>query len=89
MAPKNKLLALALGLALWWGAAGCSGSLGAKETPRLAMAPDGGQEEVLEEADDGFGRPAGAEETAGGVLVSLTYVGMAIGSAVLPFLALM
>jgi hypothetical protein len=92
MSRKNKALAsVLLCLALAYGLDGCSASVTSNEEQHLAMAPDDGQEEVLEEDDDGFGRPeqAGAEGKAAGIVMSLTYLAATIGSAVLPFLMLM
>jgi hypothetical protein len=92
MAPKHKVAVLALCVVLACGVVGCSGSVAEKETPRVATAPDGGQEEVLDESDearDDFGRPTNTDTEAGGVLMSLTYLATTIGSAVLPLLMLM
>jgi len=92
MSRKHKALAAALFfLVVARGLGGCSGSLTSTETQQLATATDGDQEEVLDEADDSFGRPeeAGAEGKAGGILTSLSYLVMTLGSAALPFLMLM
>jgi len=93
MSRKHKALAAALFcLVVARGLAGCSASLTSNETQDLATATDGGQEEeVLDEDDDSFGQPeeAGAEGKAGGILVTLSYLLMSLGSAALPFLMLM
>jgi hypothetical protein len=91
MARKHKALVLLL---LFFVSAatigGCSPSLDADTNPRLVTADDGGQEEVLDEngADDSVGRPESstAAGTAGGILFSVGYLGVTLGSAVLPFL---
>ena len=96
MSPKHKALAAALFcLVVARGLGGCSSSLTSNETQQLATETEteteSGQEEVLDQDDDSFGEPeeAGAEGKAGGILMSLSYLIMTLGSAVLPFLALM
>ncbi|HSD11871.1 MAG TPA: hypothetical protein VLF14_12835 [Candidatus Binatia bacterium] len=91
MGRKHKALVLLLLFFVSTAAiAGCSASLDADANPRLETADDGGQEEVLDQddADDNFGRPENStvQGTAGGVLVTLGYLGMTLGSAALPFL---
>jgi hypothetical protein len=90
MVRKNKALAIALLLFIAFGAPiGCSGDLGGKPKPQVVQAEDGGEEEVLTEDDDRdeFGRPK--EEGAGGFFMSVTYLGMSLAGALLPFLFLL
>ena len=92
MNRKNKALAV---LVLLWSlgalGSGCSTNGHNESGPRVVVAEDGGQEEVLDDARDDFGRPTspGVEGTAGGLLVSVGYLGMMLGSAILPFLLLL
>jgi hypothetical protein len=91
MVRKNKALAVAVLLVVLVGPlVACSSQLGGKSDPRVVKAEDGGEEEVLSEDDadrDEFGRPKA--EGAQGVFVSLTYLTMSIGAALLPFLMLL
>jgi hypothetical protein len=91
----RKLKALFLILFLFVSAAAigsCSASLEGQENPRMVTADDGGQEELLDEDDeyDPVGRPENRTATgkAGGILASVGYVAMTIGSAALPLLML-
>jgi hypothetical protein len=92
MSRKNKVLAM---LVLLWSVSAlsisCSTSTRTQAGPHTVTAEDGGQEEVLDDARDDFGRPtsSSAEGTAGGLLVSISYLGMMIGSAILPLLLLL
>jgi len=78
-------------LALGFGGIGCSAQLGQRK-PNIVTAQDGGKEEVLSDGDedrDDFGRPKASPDTvAGEFMVVLGYIGMIIGSAILPFLLL-
>jgi hypothetical protein len=88
MKRKHKALVLVLLFVCVATIDGCSASLDGDANPRLVTADDGGQEEVLDEDDDGFGsrENATAQGTAGGFLVAVGYLGVTIGSAMLPFL---
>jgi len=76
---------------------GCSTSVDKDVNSHTVVAEDGGEEEVLDQADadsdsdDGFGRPedSTAAGKAGGILASVGYLAMTIGSAVLPLLMIM
>ena len=90
MSWKNKAPAIALLLLVAFAAPiGCSSELGGKPKPEIVKAEDGGEEEVLtEDSDrDEFGRPK--EQGAGGFFVSVTYLGMSLAGALLPFLFLL
>jgi len=93
MGRKNKALAIAVLLLVLGGAVGgCSAQLGGKSNPQIVKAEDGGEEEVLTEDEDRdeFGRPKNDGATgAQGVFVSLTYLTMSIGAALMPFLLLL
>ena len=93
MQPKNKAMPCALLLVALSGApSGCSAQLGDEANVRVIQAEDGGEEEVLLEDEDldEFGRPkSDGVSGEGGFLVSVTYIGMMIGSALLPFLLLL
>ncbi len=99
MSGKNKAVALAvLFLALNVAAGGCSTAVGGKSDRQVVAADDGEVEEVLSDesrlddlGQDEFGRPleSSPDSGAGGVLVSLGYLGLMIGSALLPYLLLL
>ena len=94
MRRKHKALVLIL-LLFFISAAtigGCSTSLDPNADSHTVTAEDGGQEEVLDQdADDGSQPPEGSSKqgAAAGFFLSLGYVAMTIGSAVLPLLMLM
>lgn len=90
MSRKNKALALIALLFIFasW-TEGCSASFTQDAKPHLVTADDGGKEEILDDDDeDEFGRPKGttAESTAGGIIIAIGYLGMIVGSAILPLL---
>lgn len=94
MTRKNKALALAVLLAaLSFAAGGCATTVGSNSEGRVVVADDGETEEVLSADDDQdeFGRPmeSSPQGGAGGVLVSLGYLGLMLGSALLPYLLLL
>ena len=91
MSRKNKALVLVVFLFVCAATiGGCSASLDPDANPHLVAAEDGGEEEVLDQNDDDdtFGRPENStpQGTAGRILVSVGYLAMMIGSAVLPLL---
>lgn len=91
MSRKNKALALIIVLAVLSSVAGsCSTQMGGGSDTRIVKAADGGEEEVLDEDRDEFGRPdySSPENTAGGFMIAVGYLAMIIGSAVLPLLFL-
>jgi hypothetical protein len=92
MSRKNKALVLILFVFVFAAAmGGCSTSLDPDANPHLVAAEDGGEQEVLDQDDaddDSFGRPENSTPTgtAGRILVSVGYLAMMVGSAVLPLL---
>jgi hypothetical protein len=91
MSRKNKALVLVVFLFVCAATiGGCSASLDPDANSHLVAADDGGEEEVLDQDDDddSFGRPENSTPpgTAGRILVSVGYLAMMIGSAVLPLL---
>ena len=90
MSRKNKALALIVFVFLCAAATGgCSTSLKHEDKPHLVTKDDGDQEEVLDEDDgDPFDRPQNstAQGKAGGLFMSVTYLAITIGSAILPLL---
>jgi hypothetical protein len=93
MSRKNKALVLVVFLFVCAATiGGCSASLDPDANPHLVAAEDGGEEEVLDQDDDdGFGRPENSTPsgTATKILMSVGYLAMTIGSAVLPLLMIM
>lgn len=93
MLRKNKALAV-LALLVVFGSAfiACS-TLGGTGT-RTITAQDGGEEEVLEgddyasTDDDWTAGERSADDTVGGLMMSVGYVAFIVGSAVLPLLFL-
>ena len=92
MGRKSKALALILfifvcGVTI----CGCSTSLDPDTNPHLVAAEDGGEQEVLDQDDaddDALGRPENTG-TATKILMSVGYLAMTVGSAVLPLLMIM
>ncbi len=95
MSRKNKALVLILFVFVFAATmGGCSTSLDPDAKPHMVAADDGGEQEVLDQDDaddDGFGRPENSTSsgTATKILMSVGYLAMTIGSAVLPLLMLM
>jgi hypothetical protein len=94
MSRKNKALVLVVFLFVCAATiGGCSASLDPDANPHLVAAEDGGEEEVLDQNDDDdtFGRPENSTPsgTATKILMSVGYLAMTIGSAVLPLLMIM
>lgn len=93
MSRKNKAIALVVllvSLAIAYG--GCSTTVGGKSAAQVVAAEEAeNQDEVLSDDDlDEFGRPAPSRDSsAGGVLVAIGYLGLIIGSALLPYLLLL
>jgi hypothetical protein len=93
MSRKNKALVLILLIFVCAATiGGCSASLDPDANSHMVAAEDGGQEEVLDQDDDdSFGRPENSTVAgkAGGILASVGYLAMVIGSTVLPLLMIM
>ena len=95
MSQKHKALVLVIFVFVFAATmGGCSTSLDPDANPHMVAAEDGGEQEVLDEEDaddDGFGRPEDRTVAgkAGGILASVGYLAMMVGSAVLPLLMIM
>lgn len=90
METKHKaLVLLALLLLIGIVAAACSGNV-AKDPPSATASADEPEDEVLESDQDEFGRTdfSRADNKAGGFIVSVGYLGMIVGSTILPLLLL-
>lgn len=90
MKTKHKALALlALLLLIGMAAGACSGKV-AKDPPAATASTEEPEEEVLESDQDEFGRTdfSRADNKAGGFIVSVGYLGMIVGSTILPLLLL-
>jgi hypothetical protein len=94
MSRKHKALVLVVVVFVFAATiGGCSTTLDPDANPQTVAADDGGEQEILDQdnADDDFGRPedSTAAGKAGGILASVGYLAMTIGSAVLPLLMIM
>lgn len=90
MGTKHKaLVLLALLLLIGIAVGACSGKV-AKDPPVASASMDDPEDEVLESDQDEFGRTdfSRADNKVGGFIVSVGYLGMIVGSTILPLLLL-